>query len=56
MEAFASPRKRWRVEGRGRAIGLRKRRGVEEAIMVVLACRVPRKTHEVAAGADLQSR
>ena len=38
MEAFATPRKRWRVDGRGRAMGLRKRRGIEgEAIMLRLS-------------------
>jgi hypothetical protein len=38
VEAFATPRKRWRVDGRGRAMGLRKRRGIEgEAIMLRLS-------------------
>jgi len=39
VEAFAIPRKRCRVDGRGSAIGLRKMRGVEEAIVLRLACR-----------------
>jgi hypothetical protein len=41
VEAFAIPRKRWRVDGRGRAIGLRKRRGIEGEAMMFRMSYVP---------------
>ncbi len=41
VEAFAIPRKRWMVDGRGRAMGLRKRRGVEEEAMMLRLSYLP---------------
>ena len=38
VDALAVPKKRWIVDGRGRAMGLRNRRGVEEAIASKMRC------------------
>jgi len=38
VEAFAMPRKRWIVDGRGSAMGLRNRSGVGEGIVLRVSC------------------
>jgi hypothetical protein len=52
VDTFAIPKNRSSVDGRGRAIGLRKRSGTGEAIMLGMSCLVLplelKKTHEVA--------
>ena len=52
VDTFAIPKNRSSVDGRGRAIGLRKRSGTGDAIVLGMSCLVLplelKKTHEVA--------